>query len=228
MRTAGRPTGSSRRSGQSLAVQRGHRRQGAGAPDDAGPQGCRRGPAGQDDHLRQEPRPRRVHRERFDANYPHYKGEFARVIDFPVELCAEPDRRVLARARRRTSRSRSTCWTRGSTCPKSSTSCSSSWCGRRPSSGRWSGAARRLCPDLFGPGRHKEFFYIFDYLREPRILQPGSANHQRLDGGIARDATLQNAPGADWRTGRRARDIGGEGGRAAGLLRSGGRGGSAP
>ena len=24
------------------------------------------------------------------------------------------------------------------------------------------GRGTRLCPDLFGPGRHKEFFYIFD------------------------------------------------------------------
>ena len=25
------------------------------------------------------------------------------------------------------------------------------------------GRGTRLCPDLFGPGRHKEFFYIFDF-----------------------------------------------------------------
>src|SRR5262245_39248077 len=25
------------------------------------------------------------------------------------------------------------------------------------------GRGTRLCPDLFGPGEHKEFFYIFDY-----------------------------------------------------------------
>ena len=27
------------------------------------------------------------------------------------------------------------------------------------------GRGTRLCPDLFGPGRHKEFFYIFDFCR---------------------------------------------------------------
>ena len=27
------------------------------------------------------------------------------------------------------------------------------------------GRGTRLCPDLFGPGRHKEFFYIFDCCR---------------------------------------------------------------
>ena len=27
------------------------------------------------------------------------------------------------------------------------------------------GRGTRLCPNLFGPGRHKEFFYIFDWCR---------------------------------------------------------------
>ena len=30
--------------------------------------------------------------ERFNINYPHYKGEFARVIDFRDGVCSEPDR----------------------------------------------------------------------------------------------------------------------------------------
>ena len=30
--------------------------------------------------------------ERFNINYPHYKGEFARVIDFRDGICSEPDR----------------------------------------------------------------------------------------------------------------------------------------
>ncbi len=47
---------------QQVAVQRGHRRQGARAPDDRGPEGRGRRPARQDDHLRQEPRSRGIHR----------------------------------------------------------------------------------------------------------------------------------------------------------------------
>ena len=43
------------RGGQQVAVQQRHRRQGAGAPDDARPEGGGRRPARQDDHLRQEP-----------------------------------------------------------------------------------------------------------------------------------------------------------------------------
>jgi type I restriction enzyme R subunit len=34
------------------------------------------------------------------------------------------------------------------------------------------GRGTRLCPDVFGPGKHKEFFYIFDYCPKPRVLQP--------------------------------------------------------
>ena len=47
---------------QQVAVQRGHRRQGARAADDRGPEGRGRRPARQDDHLRQEPRSRGFHR----------------------------------------------------------------------------------------------------------------------------------------------------------------------
>ena len=55
--------------------------------------------------------------ERFDANYPHLQGQFARVIDFKTDVRAEPDRRLLAAGQsRRTSRSRWTCSTPASTC----------------------------------------------------------------------------------------------------------------
>ena len=81
--------------------------------------------------------------ERFDVNYPHFKGEFARVIHFRASLRPEPDRRLLepgqAAAHRR---SRWTCSTRASTSRRSSISSSSSWSARRPSSGRWSDEAR--------------------------------------------------------------------------------------
>jgi type I restriction enzyme R subunit len=37
----------------------------------------------------------------------------------------------------------------------------------RPKTKFWQmiGRGTRLCPDLFGPGRHKEFFYLFDWCR---------------------------------------------------------------
>ena len=78
-----------------MAIQRRHGRQSARAPDDARPKvagGDRLGKtiifAKNHDHAQ-------FIAERFDANYPHYKGEFARVIDFQVEYAQTSDRRLL-------------------------------------------------------------------------------------------------------------------------------------
>lgn len=75
--------------------------------------------------------------ERFDRAYPDYRGDFAAVVTHSIERSdnlidafGEPERAP------HTSRSVSTCSTLGSTCPKSSTWCSSSACGLSPSSGR--------------------------------------------------------------------------------------------
>ncbi len=101
--------------------------------------------------------------ERFDANYPHYRGEFARVIDFQVEYAqslidnfSNPDRlphiaisvdmldtgidilEVVNLVFFKLVRSKTKFW-------------------------QMVGRGTRLCPNLFGPGQHKEFFYIFDY-----------------------------------------------------------------
>jgi type I site-specific restriction endonuclease len=57
--------------------------------------------------------------ERFNANYPHFKGEFARVITFKTEYAQSLIDTSASRSGRRTSRSPSTCSTPASTCPKS-------------------------------------------------------------------------------------------------------------
>ncbi len=101
--------------------------------------------------------------ERFDANYPHYKGEFARVITFKTEYAqsliddfSNKDKaphiaisvdmldtgidvpEVVNLVFFKLVRSKTKFW-------------------------QMLGRGTRLCPDLFGPGQHKEFFYIFDY-----------------------------------------------------------------
>ena len=43
------------------------------------------------------------------------------------------------------------------------------------------GRGTRLCPDLFGPGKHKEFFYIFDYCQN---LEFFSQNPETTDGAL--------------------------------------------
>lgn len=101
--------------------------------------------------------------ERFDANYPHYKGEFARVITFKTEYAqslidafASKDKaphiaisvdmldtgidipEVVNLVFFKVVRSKTKFW-------------------------QMLGRGTRLCPDLFGPGQHKAFFCLFDY-----------------------------------------------------------------
>ena len=59
-----------RRGAEPVPVQRRHRRQGPGRPDEGRPQGRRRRPARQDHHLRQEPEARRVHRAALQPRLP--------------------------------------------------------------------------------------------------------------------------------------------------------------
>lgn len=101
--------------------------------------------------------------ERFDVNYPHYKGEFARLIDVRVNYAqtlidnfSNPDKaphiaisvdmldtgidipEVVNLVFFKLMRSKTKFW-------------------------QMVGRGTRLRPNLFGPGKHKEFFYIFDY-----------------------------------------------------------------
>ena len=100
---------------------------------------------------------------RFDANYPHHQGKFARVIDFKTEYAqsliddfSTPEQEphiaisvdmldtgidipeVVNLVFFKLVRSKTKFW-------------------------QMIGRGTRLRPDLFGPGRHKELFYIFDF-----------------------------------------------------------------
>jgi type I restriction enzyme R subunit len=103
--------------------------------------------------------------ERFDANYPHLKGFFARVVDFKTEyaqsliddfsIAEKPPHiavsvdmldtgidipEVVNLVFFKVVRSKTKFW-------------------------QMIGRGTRLCPNLFGPGRHKECFYVFDWCR---------------------------------------------------------------
>ncbi|HEY5550747.1 MAG TPA: DEAD/DEAH box helicase family protein, partial [Opitutaceae bacterium] len=117
--------------------------------------------------------------DRFNANYPHYRGEFARVITFKTEYAqslidnfANKDRpphiaisvdmldtgidvpEVVNLVFFKLVRSKTKFW-------------------------QMVGRGTRLCPDLFGPGRHKEHFYLFDYCQN---LEYFSQNPATTDG----------------------------------------------
>jgi len=120
--------------------------------------------------------------ERFDANYPHLKGSFARVIDFKTEYAQSliDDFSLTDKAPHiaisvdmldtgidvpevvnlvffKIVRSKTKFW-------------------------QMLGRGTRLRPDLFGPGRDKEFFYVFDFCQNFEFF---NQNPKLADGASA-------------------------------------------
>jgi type I restriction enzyme R subunit len=101
--------------------------------------------------------------ERFDANYPHFKGEFARVITFKVEYAQslidnfsikdKPPHLALSVDMLDT----------GIDVPEVVNLVFFKVVRSKTKFWQMLGSGTRLCPDLFGPGKHKEYFQIFDY-----------------------------------------------------------------
>ena len=83
------------RGDQQVAVQQGHCGQGVGTPYDPRPNGGRRRPAWQDDPLRQEPCPRRVHRRAFQRQLSALQGRVRPRHHLQDGVRAEPDRQLL-------------------------------------------------------------------------------------------------------------------------------------
>ncbi len=119
--------------------------------------------------------------ERFNKNYPHFRGEFARVIDFKVEYAqslidnfSNPDKaphiaisvdmldtgidipEVVNLVFFKLVRSKTKFW-------------------------QMLGRGTRLRPDLFGPGNPKKFFYLFDYCQN---LEFFSQNPEMTEGAL--------------------------------------------
>jgi len=119
--------------------------------------------------------------DRFNANYPHYKGEFARVITFKTEYAQSliDDFSVKDKAPHiaisvdmldtgidvpevvnlvffKIVRSKTKFW-------------------------QMLGRGTRLCPDLFEPGKHKDSFFVFDYCQN---LEYFSQNPATTDGAV--------------------------------------------
>ncbi len=124
--------------------------------------------------------------DRFDANYPHLRGRFARVIDFQVEYAqsliddfSNPSKsphiaisvdmldtgidipEIVNLVFFKMVRSKTKFW-------------------------QMVGRGTRLRPDLFGPGQNKKFFYIFDYCQN---LEFFSQNPETTGGATAESLT---------------------------------------
>jgi type I restriction enzyme R subunit len=101
--------------------------------------------------------------ERFDANYPHLKGSFARVIDFKTEYAqtliddfsqAEKDPHVAVSVDMLDT---------GIDVPEVVNLVFFKIVRSKTKFWQMLGRGTRLCPDLFGPGKHKEYFQVFDF-----------------------------------------------------------------
>jgi type I restriction enzyme, R subunit len=101
--------------------------------------------------------------DRFNINYPHYKGEFARVIDFETEyvqnlidnfsiLTKDPHIAISVDM-----------LDTGIDIPEVVNLIFFKLVRSKTKFWQMLGRGTRLCPELFGPGKDKEFFYVFDY-----------------------------------------------------------------
>lgn len=101
--------------------------------------------------------------ERFDANYPHLKGHFVRVIDYSVEYAqsliddfsdpAKPPQIAISVDMLDT----------GIDVPEALNLVFFKIVRSKTKFWQMIGRGTRLCPDLFGPGMHKEGFRVFDF-----------------------------------------------------------------
>ncbi len=119
--------------------------------------------------------------ERFNANYPHYKGEFARVITFKTEYVKSLIDNFKKKERAPHFAISVDMLDTGIDVPevvnlvffKPVRSKTKFW--------QMLGRGTRLCPDLFGPGESKRFFYVFDYCQN---LEFFSQDLPSTEGGL--------------------------------------------
>ena len=119
--------------------------------------------------------------ERFDANYPHFKGEFARVITFKTEY-AQSLIDAFSIADKMPQMAISVdMLDNGIDIPEVVNLVFFKMVRSKTKFWQMTGRGTRLRPDLFGPGENKKFFYIFDYCQN---LEYFSQNPETAEGSI--------------------------------------------
>ena len=101
--------------------------------------------------------------ERFNANYPHYKGEFARVITFKTEYVQSLIDSFSNKEKNPHLAISVDMLDTGIDVPEVVNLVFFKLVRSKTKFWQMVGRGTRLCPDLFGPGRDKELFYLFDY-----------------------------------------------------------------
>ncbi|ULA58100.1 MAG: Type I restriction-modification system, restriction subunit R [Nitrospira sp.] len=101
--------------------------------------------------------------ERFNANYPHFKGAFARVITFKTEYAQSLIDDFSNKDKAPHIAISVDMLDTGIDIPEVVNLIFFKLVRSKTKFWQMVGRGTRLCADLFGPGRHKESFYIFDY-----------------------------------------------------------------
>jgi type I restriction enzyme R subunit len=101
--------------------------------------------------------------ERFDANYPQFKGEFARVIDNQITYAQSLIEDFEKRAKAPHIAISVDMLDTGIDIPEVVNLVFFKIVRSKTKFWQMVGRGTRLSPDLFGPGQDKEFFYLFDY-----------------------------------------------------------------
>jgi type I restriction enzyme R subunit len=101
--------------------------------------------------------------ERFNINYPHYKGEFARVITFKTEYAQNLIDAFSVKDKAPHIAISVDMLDTGIDVPEVVNLVFFKLVRSKTKFWQMVGRGTRLCPDLFGPGQHKDCFFLFDY-----------------------------------------------------------------
>lgn len=119
--------------------------------------------------------------ERFDANYPHHKGEFARTITFKTEYAQSLIDNFSARDKAPHIAISVDMLDTGIDVPEVVNLVFFKLVRSKTKFWQMLGRGTRLCPDLFAPGEDKRFFYVFDYCQN---LEFFSENPETTEGAL--------------------------------------------
>ncbi|MFY9409691.1 MAG: DEAD/DEAH box helicase family protein [Methanosarcina flavescens] len=119
--------------------------------------------------------------ERFNANYPHFKGEFARVITFKTEYAQSLINNFSIKEKSPHIAISVDMLDTGIDVPEIVNLVFFKLVRSRTKFWQMIGRGTRLCPDLFGPGKDKKFFYLFDYCQN---LEFFNQNTETTEGSL--------------------------------------------
>jgi type I restriction enzyme R subunit len=113
--------------------------------------------------------------QRFDINYPHLKGQFARVITFETKYAQTLINDFSKKDKEPHIAISVDMLDTGIDVPEVVNLVFFKMIRSKTKFWQMLGRGTRLCPDLFGPDQHKQFFYVFDYCQNLEFFKENPA-----------------------------------------------------